>query len=146
RRSAEEASRAKSDFLAGVSHEIRTPMTAIFASAQLMERRELPAEHHKTCVSTILSSGRTLLQLIDELLDISRIEAGKLKIEPRNASIDSILEDALLGFRLSAESKGLEMIIERKADCSDEIFIDPLRFKQIISNLVANALKFTETG
>jgi signal transduction histidine kinase/ActR/RegA family two-component response regulator len=145
RDAAEAATIAKSNFLASMSHEIRTPLNGVLGLAQLLERTDL-REDQKAYVSTILASGRTLLSLIDELLDFSRIEAGELVIVEEPFDLRGALEDLRLLFRAQAEAKDLALAFELEADLPARVVSDSKRVKQVLVNLLGNAIKFTERG
>jgi PAS domain S-box-containing protein len=146
RDAAESANRAKSAFLANMSHELRTPLNAILGFAQLMERDErLPADTHHN-LQTINRAGRHLLALINDVLDISRIEAGRTTVQ--NAVFD--LHDTLTGLeemiRLRAEHKGLGFSVEHSGELPRYIYGDANHLRQVLINLLGNAVKYTEQG
>ncbi|MEQ9459960.1 MAG: ATP-binding protein, partial [Phycisphaeraceae bacterium] len=142
---AETATQAKSAFLANMSHEIRTPMTAILGFTALLDEPELSAEERGDAVTTIRRNGDHLLAVINDILDLSKIEAGKMNLEkldisPAEAITD--VRDLLVGY---AAKKGLGLELEL-GDLPSTIQTDPTRLRQILANLVSNAIKFTETG
>ncbi|GEM_PF-2809432 len=143
----EAASRAKSEFLALMSHEIRTPMTAIQGFADLLlHEPDLPPETREH-VRTIRRNGRHLLELIDDILDLSKIEAGKMTIERIPVDLSLLLTDILELQGPRARSKGLELeSVFESGGTSGRILADPKRLRQILFNLVDNAIKFTEKG
>jgi signal transduction histidine kinase/CheY-like chemotaxis protein len=143
-RAAHAASRAKSDFLANMSHEIRTPMTAILGYAELLESPG-QADWHD-CVGTIRRNGQHLLAVINDVLDLSKIEAGKMTVETLECSPAEIAREVhdLLAPRFAA--KGLTLDLKLGEGLPRTISSDPLRLRQILFNLVGNALKFTDTG
>ncbi len=143
---AEAASRAKSDFLANMSHEIRTPMTAILGYADLLDDADAPATQREECVSTIRRNGEHLLAIINDILDISKIEAGKMTIERIACSPARILEDVHALMQVRAAEKSLRFTVEIAPDVPPAILTDQLRVRQVVMNLVANAIKFTERG
>lgn len=146
---AEAATRAKSEFLANMSHEIRTPMTAILGYTEVLleELRERGAPHeHLDKLRTIQRNGNYLLELIDDILDLSKIEAGRLIIEPEVFHLPQLLNEIVSLMRVRAESKGLPLILEYKGLIPQLIRSDPVRLRQILINLVGNAIKFTEQG
>jgi signal transduction histidine kinase len=142
---AEAANRAKDEFIAMISHELRTPLGAILIWAQLLRTEELDAAATARAVGMIERSTKTLAQLIDDLLDVSRIIAGKLTFEARPVDLRSVAEAALDGAQPAAESKGVA--VERLLEaCVPAISGDAGRLQQVVGNLVANAIKFTPEG
>lgn len=146
RQAAEEANRAKSIFVSNMSHEIRTPLNAILGFAQIIER-DVPltpkqAEH----VATILSSGRHLLDLINDILDMSKIESGRLELSMTDFSLHHMLGELERMFKSRAEAKGLQLILERDASVPEFVNTDEAKLRQVLVNLMANAVKFTEVG
>jgi signal transduction histidine kinase/DNA-binding response OmpR family regulator len=148
-RRAEAASSAKSEFLANMSHEIRTPMTAIlgFADVLLGElgAEGAPPERVET-IRTIHRNGQHLLGLINDILDLSKVEAGKFQIEPVACSPMQVLGEVVALMRVRAEAKNLPLNLEYHGPMPAAIHSDPLRLRQVLINLVGNAVKFTETG
>jgi len=146
RRSAEASSATKSQFLANMSHEIRTPMTAILGYADLLDEPSLDAEGRADCVGVIRRNGRQLLEIINDILDLSKIEAGMMKTERVETPLrETVLEVASL-LRVRAEEKGLELSVEFDASLPATAETDPVRLRQVLTNLVGNAIKFTERG
>ncbi|WP_294539874.1 ATP-binding protein [uncultured Rhodoblastus sp.] len=142
---AEEGSRAKSEFLATMSHEIRTPMNGVIGMISLLEDTTLTGEQ-KHYVHTINQSGKALLSLIDDILDFSKLEAGRIEIERRVFSPVTIVENVLDILEPIATGKGLRMEMDLGGDLSGTCLGDPTRLRQILLNLVGNAIKFTESG
>ena len=142
---AEAASQAKSEFLANVSHEIRTPMTAIVGMTELLGRARLPAEESRY-VTTLRNASRNLLGLFDDILDISRIEAGRLRLELLDFDPRQPLTDATEMFQAAAGDRDLELKLEIAPAIPALVRGDPARLRQVLINLVGNAVKFTETG
>lgn len=142
---AEEASKSKSEFLANVSHEIRTPLNAILGFSQWLYD-ETSIKQHKEYLSTILLSGKNLLTLINDILDLSKIESGKIDFEMQPMSYHEIINDIKLIFQQKVEQKGLSFIINTDTSVPEYIYMDELRFYQIIFNIVSNAIKFTSRG
>lgn len=143
---AEAANRAKSLFLANMSHEIRTPMNAILGYAQLIKRdKRLPAEL-VDWVETIGRSGSHLLGLIDDILDLSKIEAGAMELQQDEIDLGALLDELEAMLKVGSEGKQLRQDFVRKGDLPDRILGDQRKIKQILINLLANAIKFTEEG
>ena len=146
---AESANRAKSEFLANMSHEIRTPMTAVLGfSDQLLEDDgiERMPQDRIDAIKTIRKNGRCLLDLIDNILDLSKIEAGKMTIEPTDCQPCRIVAEVASLMHVRADTKGLPFNIEYIGAIPETIQSDPTRLRQILINLIGNAIKFTEAG
>ncbi|MCP4152167.1 MAG: response regulator [bacterium] len=142
---AENANRAKSEFLANMSHEIRTPMNAILGFSTILEE-EITDKKHFSFLEAISSSGRTLLGLINDILDLSKIEAGKMNLQQQPVNINSIFKEIKQVFSLSTREKGLEFLLEVDEALPGALLLDGLRLRQILINMVGNAVKFTDTG
>ncbi len=142
---AEAANAAKSQFLANMSHEIRTPLNGVMGVLQLMQMTELTEEQSEYMRISKVSSDALLL-VINDILDYSKIEAGKMELEKVPFEFEKVVNDAVGLFRLSAEKKGLEMTVDFDRTIPDQLTGDPFRLRQVISNLVGNAVKFTPTG
>ena len=142
---ADAANHAKSDFLANMSHEIRTPMNAVIGLTQLALDTRLD-ERQRDYLSKVLNSSRALLGILNDILDYSKIEAGRIELEVADFSLEEVLRATGNLFAVPAEEKGLELFIDIAPDVPDNLRGDPLRLSQIINNLVGNAIKFTERG
>ncbi len=145
REKALELSRTKSSFLANMSHEIRTPLNGILGMAGLLPRTGLN-EEQRDYVEVILQSGESLLALINDILDLSKIEAGRLEIERTNFHLRELVSNTLKVVRYNAVHKGLELKVHIDEHANDCLVGDPLRLRQILLNLIGNAIKFTEKG
>lgn len=145
RDAAEAANRAKSEFLAAMSHEIRTPLNGVLGMAQIMERDALSAGQRER-LAVIRKSGETLLALLNGLLDLAKIEAGKLDLEDGELDVEAIVLDARSTFEPLAAEKGLKLIAGASPDAADRYRGDPTRVRQVLFNLLSNAVKFTERG
>ncbi len=144
---AELANRAKSDFLANMSHEIRTPMNAILGFTELLKRGYVKNEQESLkYLNTIHSSGKNLLELINDILDLSKVESGRLEVETTKTDPYSIIHDVLDILNAKAEEKGITLGFTAEGTLPKSIETDPARLRQITINLVGNAIKFTEQG
>lgn len=146
---ADQANQAKSAFLANMSHEIRTPMTAVLGFAEMLLDEEDDARlspSQRDAVATIHRNGRHLLQLINDILDLSKIEAGRITVERIDCDPCQVVDDALAMLRARASAKGLTLEVDQQGPLPERICTDPTRLRQILVNLLGNAVKFTEHG
>lgn len=142
---AETASAAKSGFLAMISHEIRTPLNGVLGMATALVEGHLPKEQQEMA-EIIQSCGLSLLDLLNDLLDLSKIEAHKMELEERDFDLDALCHEIRQVYEPRAETKGLELVLRQDAQARGWLRSDPTRLRQVITNLVSNALKFTGKG
>ncbi len=142
---AEAASHAKSEFLANMSHEIRTPMNAILGFSDILEEK-ISDEHLRYYLSLIRAGGKSLLTLINDILDLSKIEAGKLQLEYTAVNLRALLDEIRGMFAPKISEKKLEMICDTDPELPRWLLLDEIRIRQILLNLVGNAVKFTDRG
>lgn len=141
----ERANVAKSEFLSNMSHELRTPLNAVLGFSQLLEL-ELVEKHHKNYVSEIAIAGRHLLNLINKILDLSKIEAGKLELSMEECDVNSILSDCMMLVKPLADQLNVQIIDELETSTRYVIYADYTRVKQIVLNLLSNAVKYNREG
>ena len=149
RDAAEAASRSKSEFIANMSHEIRTPLTAILGFAELLRESDETGEkiaQRTEAVDTIVSAGQHLLTVINDILDISKIEAGRMRVEASETDLPELFREIVRLMGVRAASKGIGLSMQLQTPIPDRVVIDPTRLRQILLNLVGNAVKFTEIG
>lgn len=146
KKTAESSSRAKSAFLANMSHEIRTPLGAIIGFVDLMKSPELSRGELSDYLRVVHRNADQLLRIVDDILDLSKVEAGKMLIETVEFSLPELLSDitALMSFR--AHEKGIHFELKTLSLLPEKVFSDPTRIRQILTNVVGNAIKFTERG
>lgn len=144
-RRAAKADRAKSDFLATVSHEFRTPMNGVLSMAELLSRSDLDTRQ-KTYVNAITKSAKSLMTVINDILDFSKLDSGHLELHPAFFNPLESVEDTATILASKAEEKNLAIVVSPVTDIPKRVFGDPLRFRQIVFNLVSNAIRFTDRG
>jgi len=140
------ASRAKSAFISNMSHELRTPLNAIIGFSQFMITYEDMTEEQEDTVANIESSAHYLLDMINEILDIAKIEAGKMEAHKEEVSLTQILNNIYNMLKPLSDDKGLELLLNTENFSQDIVYTDPKMFQQIVTNLLSNAIKFTEKG
>lgn len=143
---AESASRAKSAFLVNVSHEIRTPLNSIIGYSELMRDGDVGPRERNEMLDVVIRNGKAVAQIIDDILDLSKIEAGKLKVEPKPVHVAELLHDVTAVFDIIARSKGITLGVRSSLPPNATVHTDPARLRQILINLVGNAVKFTSHG
>lgn len=146
RQRAEEANQAKSAFLANMSHEIRTPLGVVIGLAELLVDESIPADERATFVEAITRNGRELATLIDDILDLSKIESGRIETERISISVRKILSEVLDALCAKAHKKGLTITTHWEPNIPKLIQTDPTRLRQILRNIIGNAIKFTDQG
>ncbi|MBV5314963.1 MAG: response regulator [Prolixibacteraceae bacterium] len=143
---AEIANKSKSAFLANMSHEIRTPLNAIIGFSQLMNRDKFLTESQKEYNVSIIKAGEHLLNLINDILELSKVEAGRVVVNPTNVDLHALFEDLQMLFKERAQAKHLQFICEIAEDLPRFVYVDEGKMRQIFVNLIGNAIKFTEEG
>ncbi|HBG17710.1 MAG TPA: hypothetical protein DDY32_00040 [Desulfobulbaceae bacterium] len=139
------ANKAKSEFLANMSHEVRTPMNGVLGMLQLLEMTELDDEQHEY-IDTAMESGKSLLTIINDILDYAKIEAGKLPLTPEEFQIREVIRTLINSFRTAVNPHKVKLIAEVSPDVPEFLVADHIRIRQILYNIVGNAVKFTERG
>jgi PAS domain S-box-containing protein len=139
------ASRAKSEFLCNMSYDLRTPMNAILGMADLLGEGSLTAEQ-RHCVDAMASNGNSLLNLINSILDLAKVETGKMQLEETEFDLEELVEQTLQTLSARAHGKGLELAAQMAPDVPSRLFGDPARLRQVLISLIENAIKFTQSG
>lgn len=142
---ADTANKTKSEFVANMSHEIRTPLNAIIGFSELLNKTAVTLKQ-ESYLKSISTSGKTLLGIINDILDLSKIESGKLEIQNEPVSIKDIAEDIKMVFDIKAQEQGLELTLNISSNVPEFLMLDEIRIKQILFNLIGNAIKFTHKG
>lgn len=143
---AEAANKAKSEFLANMSHEIRTPLNGIVGFTDLLINNTELQDIQKTYMNTISQSAKSLMEIVNDILDFSKIESGKFELEIRQTNLSELTQEIFDLFTYSASQKSIELELAICANAPQWIWVDPLRLKQVIINLMSNAVKFTDSG
>lgn len=143
---ADEASQAKSNFLSNMSHELRTPLNAIIGMTTLLIEKGTLSEKERRYLETIVQSSESLLVLINQVLDLTKLEAGKLTLEKASFNLKELIKDVTYSLASIAEQKGIEFIVDYDLSMPTYVVSDPVRIRQILINLIGNALKFTDEG
>jgi PAS domain S-box-containing protein len=143
---ADEANKAKTTFLANMSHEIRTPLGAILGFSELLKDPDNSGLTSTQCIEAIQRNGELLSRLIDDILDLSKVEAGKLETEKVQVNLVDLVKESMVGLRLKADEKGLDLGLRLAESLPPVVLTDPLRLRQILLNIIGNALKFTSQG
>jgi signal transduction histidine kinase len=146
RAEAEQANRAKSEFLANMSHELRTPLGVVLGFSELLTVDDIGPEEKAENLQIIQRNGQHLLRLIDDILDLSKVEARRLSIELQDFSLPDLLSGVMADLKPQAVAKGIDLALTSPGDIPEVIHSDPIRLRQIISNIVGNAIKFTQQG
>ncbi|HEY8269366.1 MAG TPA: response regulator, partial [Pseudobdellovibrionaceae bacterium] len=146
RRAADAANVAKTNFLANMSHEIRTPLNSILGFTELLMTFPMSAKEREKNLATIKKNGSVLLKIIDEILDISKVEAGHLEIEQVELNLNRLYQDLYYLFAIQAHDKNIELTFSCSTPIPSKIVTDPTRYRQILVNIIGNSVKFTEKG
>lgn len=143
----EKTGRYKSEFLANMSHELRTPLNSILILSKILSENKAArlSEEEQRYASVINNSGNDLLTLINDILDLAKVESGKVELHPEDIQIESLLIEIRNTFQKLAENKGLELVIKKGENCPSHMFLDHLRIMQVVRNLLSNAIKFTSS-
>ncbi len=146
RKAAESANKAKSTFLAMMSHELRTPLNAILGFSEILRKESAPDRAHRENLQTIQRSGIHLLEIINDILDLSKIESGKLELQPQVFDLGELIADITIMLHQRAQAKGLSLELDQSSSFPRFVKSDPAKLRQILINLIGNAIKYTEQG
>ncbi|RKR00329.1 ATP-binding protein [Maricaulis maris] len=144
--SAQQANRAKSDFIANMSHEVRTPLNGVLGMTNVLQADESLSDEHRRSLDLIDDSGKALLELLNDILDLSKIEADALELETREFDLSALVRNTTDHWRPQAEAKGVALTVNNQLGEPAFVSGDPIRLRQVINNLLGNAVKFTHTG
>lgn len=146
RQVAEDANRAKTEFLANVSHEIRTPMSTILGFTEVLLDRTQNDQQRSECIDAIRRSGQHLMRIVDDILDVTRIESGRLQLEYSDVQLPMLVDEVICSIRMQAIERNIQLTCEFAGEIPPHVHSDPVRLRQILLNLVSNAVKFTHEG
>ena len=143
---AEKSDQLKTSFLNNMSHEIRTPMNGIIGFSKLLMTKEHNQEDHKKYTEIIINSSQQLLQLVNDILDIAKIEANEVNLKEEEIDIDAFCKEIITFYKIEADKKGIDLLVDKTKLQNTKFILDPIKLRQVINNLINNALKFTDKG